>query len=105
MCACTRMWVIVTFILSLTSEFRDPCAFPVEGSGIDDGAVSNLSKGDPNTADLLAPVSVLAPEELLALPVLVLPKAQGLEFQIRAPGQQMVMVCRTEVSARTSAWC
>lgn len=77
----------------------------MEGSGIDDGAVGNLSRGDPNTADLLAAVSVLAPEVLLALPVLVLPEAQGLEFQIRAPGQQMAMVCRTELSARTRAWC
>ena len=65
----------------------------MEGSGIADGAIGNLSRGDPKTTGLLPVISVLAPAGLLVLPtLLVLPAAQGFEFQISAPGQQMAMV-------------
>ena len=66
----------------------------MEGSGIEDGAMGSLSRGDPKTAGLLPVASALVPAELLPLPpVLVLvPLPQGMEFQIRAPGQQIAMV-------------
>ena len=58
--------------------------------------MGSLSRGDPSTAGL---ASALEPAALL------LPLPQGLEFQISAPGQQMAIVCITELSARTRAWC
>lgn len=89
-----------------TSEFRDPCACPGDGRGIADGAIGSLSNGDPNTAGLLAPASAFAPLELVPLLVVLLElPPQGLEFQMSAPGQQMAIVWRTELSARTRAWC
>ena len=66
--------------------------------------MGSLSSGDPNTAGLLAAASVLAAVELLALlakPLLLPP--QGIEFQIRALGQHIAIVWRTELSDRTSA--
>ena len=76
-----------------TSEFREACVFPGDGRGIEDGAIGSLSSGDPNTAGLLAPVSELAPVELLALfVVLLLLPPQGIEFHISAPGQQIAIV-------------
>jgi len=89
-----------------TSEFEDPCAFPGDGRGIADGAIGSLSNGDPNTAGLLVPASAFAPLELFPLLAVLLElPPQGLEFQMRAPGQQMAIVCRTELRARTRAWC
>ena len=89
-----------------TSEFRDACAFPGDGKGIADGAIGSLSNGEPNTAGLLVPASVFAPLELFPLLIVLLELLpQGLEFQISAPGQQMAIVCRTELNARTRAWC
>lgn len=95
-----------SFCLVPTSEFREAWVFPGDGRGIEDGGMDSLSSGDPNTAGLLAAMSVLATVELLALLVMLLLLApHGIEFQIRAPGQQIAIVWRTELSDRTSAWC
>ena len=65
----------------------------MEGSGIEDGAIGSLSRGDPKTAGLLPAPSALAPVEILPLPAAVLlPLPQGMEFQMSAPGQHMAIV-------------
>lgn len=103
------MWTAesnLSLCLVPTSEFREAWVFPGDGRGIEDGGIDSLSSGDPNTAGLLAAMSVLATVELLALLVMLLLLApHGIEFQIRAPGQQIAIVWRTELSDRTSAWC
>ena len=63
--------------------------------------MDSLSSGDPNTAGLLLAASALPTAELLLLEAL--PPPLGMEFQIRAPGQQMAIVCKTELNARTRA--
>lgn len=96
----------ITFKNLATSEFKDPCAFPGDGRGIADGAIGSLSNGDPNTAGLLLPTSAFAPLELFPLLAVLLElPPEGLEFQMSAPGQQIAIVCRTELSDRTRAWC
>ena len=63
--------------------------------------MGSLSRGDPNTAGLLPAASALPTAELLLLEAL--PPPLGMEFQISAPGQQMAIVCKTELNARTRA--
>ena len=64
-----------------------------EGSGRSETAIGILSRGDPRTLSLLAPLSLFE----------LLPLLEGAEFQTSAPGQQMVMVSSKELKASNNA--
>ena len=67
--------------------------------------MGNLSKGEPKTEDLPAAVSPKEAPAILLPPKPEPPLPKDAEFHTSAPGQQMAMVCRTELRARANAWC